>query len=175
MKLFRMLYLTMMAVCAGSAATAQTWTAVQNVPNNISAGAIALLTDGRVLVHEEGGPVENFRNWWMLTPDINGLYETGTWARVAGLPANYGPVNFGAAVLSDGRYIIEGGEKNLGLLKRTTLGAIYDPVADHWTAVNPPTGWQTIGDSPSVVLANGTYMQTSCCDQQSTSVLNRTR
>jgi hypothetical protein len=143
--------------------TAQSWTRVRNVPN-IGAGAIALLTDGRVLVHDESGNNGNWGNWWTLTPDINGNYSTGTWTQVATLPSGYGPLHFASAVLPDGRYIIEGGEDNFGILTRTTMGAIYDPVTDHWTTVNPPMGWQTIGDSPSVVLADGTYMQSSCCD-----------
>jgi hypothetical protein len=146
--------------------TAQSWTPVQNVPN-IGAGAIALLTDGRVLVHDENSMYpQNWGNWWTLTPDMNGNYATGTWARVATLPSGYGPLHFAAAVLPDGRYIIEGGEDNLGVKDaKTTLGAIYDPVTDHWTAVKPPYRWGTIGDSPSVILADGTYMQTSCCDR----------
>ncbi|MGA3318431.1 MAG: hypothetical protein ABSC64_18585 [Candidatus Korobacteraceae bacterium] len=137
---------------------------VQNVLN-IGTGAIALLTDGRVLVHDESINTQTWGNWWTLTPDINGDYATGTWAQVATLPSGYGPLHFAAAVLPDGRYIIEGGEDNLGVPDaKTTMGAIYDPVSDHWTAVNPPLGWQTIGDSPGVVLADGTYMQSSCCD-----------
>src|SRR5208283_5279614 len=48
---------------------------------------------------------------------------------------------------------------------RVRLGAIYDPIANAWTSVNPPSGWTHIGDSPSVVLANGTYMQSDCCDE----------
>ncbi len=38
------------------------------------------------------------------------------------------------------------------------MGSIYDPVANTWTVVNPPTGWSTIGDSPAIVQADGTYM-----------------
>ena len=38
------------------------------------------------------------------------------------------------------------------------MGAIYDPATNQWTAVNPPTGWSEIGDSPGIVLANGTFM-----------------
>jgi len=53
------------------------------------------------------------------------------------------------------------------------MGAIYDPLADAWTSVAPPTFFggfgpfpQTIGDAQSVVLANGTYMQADCCTNQ---------
>jgi hypothetical protein len=164
MKPLRMLWIATLAVCAVTAATAQTWTPVQNVPN-IGAGAVALLTDGRVLVHDESGNNGTWGNWWTLTPDISGNYATGTWTQVATMPSNYGPLYFGSAVLPDGRYIVEGGEYNFGNPTRGTLGAIYDPVANTWTSVNPPSGWSHIGDSPSVVLANGTLMQTNCCDQ----------
>jgi hypothetical protein len=46
------------------------------------------------------------------------------------------------------------------------LGAIYDPLANVWTPINPPSGWTTIGDASSVVLANGTFMLANCCTEQ---------
>jgi hypothetical protein len=46
----------------------------------------------------------------------------------------------------------------------TSMGAIYDPLKNKWTRVNPPAGWNAIGDSPAIVLANGTYMQADCCE-----------
>ena len=164
MKPLRMLGFAALALCAAlGVASAQTWTPVNNVPG-IGAGAVALLTDGRVLVHDESGNNGTWGNWWTLTPDINGNYATGTWTQVATMPSNYGPLYFGSAVLPDGRYIVEGGEYNFGSGVETKLGAIYDPVANAWTSVTPPTGWNNIGDGASVVLANGTYMQGSCCD-----------
>ncbi len=75
---------------------------------------MALLTDGRVLVHDESGNSGTWGNWWTLTPDINGNYATGTWKQVATMPSGYGPLYFGSAVLPDGRYIAEGGEYNNG-------------------------------------------------------------
>jgi hypothetical protein len=170
MKLSRMLGIAMIAVCAATVATAQSWTPVQNVPN-IGAGAMALLTDGRVLVHDESGNPGTWGNWWTLTPSSTGSYANGTWTQVATMPAGYGPLYFGAAVLQDGRYIAEGGEYNNGNDAWTTKGAIYDPVANTWTSVTPPSGWSSIGDSPSVILSNGTYMQSSCCDTQKQAAL----
>src|SRR5207249_8969303 len=70
------------------------------------------------------------------------------------------------AVLPDGRVIVEGGEYNLCHAVWTNLGAIYDPIADSWTPVNPPAGWKTIGDAQGVVLADGTYMLANCCTTQ---------
>ena len=85
-----------------------------------------------------------------MTPDTSGNYATGTWTQVATMPSGYAPLYFGSAVLPDGRYIAEGGEYNNGQDAWTTKGAIYDPVANTWTSVAPPSGWNSIGDSPSV-------------------------
>jgi hypothetical protein len=165
MKLLRMLGIALIVLAAVGAASAQSqWQAVQHVPN-IGAGAMALLTDGRVLVHDESGNSGTWTNWWTLTPDSTGNYATGTWTQVASMPSAYGPLYFGSAVLPDGRYIAEGGEYNFGNPQWTKLGAIYDPVANAWTSVNPPSGWSRIGDAASTVLTNGTYMLGSCCDQ----------
>ena len=172
MKLLQTLGVTVLALAAASVANAQSWTPVQNVPN-IGAGAMALLTDGRVLVHDESGNSGTWGNWWTLTPDINGNYNTGTWTQVATMPAGYGPLYFASAVLPDGRYIANGGEYNNGSDAWTTKGAIYDPVANAWTSVTPPSGWNSIGDSPSVILNNGSYIQSSCCDtQKQAAILN---
>jgi len=42
-------------------------------------------------------------------------------------------------------------------------GAIYDPVANTWTALSPPSGWTTIGDAQSIILPNTKYMLANCC------------
>ena len=148
-------------------ASAQKWQPVAKVPN-IQAGAVALLTDGRVLVHDESGNPGTFGNWYTLTPDISGKYATGKWTKVATMPSNYGPVYFGSVVLPDGRYIVEGGEYNPPICGNngcwTNLGAIYDPVKNKWTPVNPPSGWSSIGDAQAILLANGTYTQADCCE-----------
>src|SRR4029077_14900128 len=61
--------------------------------------------------------------------------------------------------LSGGRVIVEGGEYNGDSETWTNQGAIYDPVANTWTAVAPPNGgtgdWSHISDAPAVVLADG--------------------
>jgi hypothetical protein len=136
-----------------------TWTrTTNNPPANL--GTILLLTDGTVIAHEENDQNNNFatRNWYKLTPDINGSYINGTWSSIAPLPVGYGPLFFGSAVLPDGRVVVEGGEYNQYGGNFTRLGAIYDPVADAWTNVNPPSGWNSIGDASTVVLNNGTLM-----------------
>jgi hypothetical protein len=120
-----------------------------------------LLTDGTIMVADDG-----CQDWWKLTPDEFGSYVNGTWTELASLPSGYSPLYHSSAVLPDGRVIIEGGEYNFLTAVWTNLGAIYDPIANTWTPVNPPTGWSTIGDAQSVVLFDGTYMQANCCTDQ---------
>lgn len=107
---------------------------------------------------QETDTIENLATttWYKLTPDINGSYVNGTWTQIASLPANYCPLYFASAVLPDGRMIVEGGEDNTS--GSSDLGFIYDPVADDWTSVPPPSGWRYIPDVPSVILNNGTFM-----------------
>ena len=140
-----------------SAAQAQTWTKL-NHPATFDAGTALLLTDGRVLVQ-----VTDAGQYWTLTPDNTGNYVNGTWTKVASMPSGYGPLYYASAVLPDGRVIVEGGEYNLGPDEETNKGAIYDPVANSWTKVSPPTGWSNIGDAQGVILANGTFVMSSCC------------
>ena len=128
---------------------------VQSLKNPAPDGAIIAfqLTDGTVMVQ---GGAEN--DWWKLTPDNKGSYVNGTWKQLASLPSGYVPYAFASAVLADGRLLIEGGEYNNGVFAFTDLGAIYDPLKNTWTKVKPPKGWGFIGDSPSSVLPDGTYL-----------------
>jgi hypothetical protein len=138
-----------------------TWTSLAH-PLQQSLSNPILLTDGTVIAH-----VTCTELWYKFTPDIFGDYVQGTWAPIASTSTSYRPRFFGSGVLPDGRVIIEGGEYNginCPMGSRTTQGAIYDPVANTWTPVSPPPGWSTISDAAGIVLADGTYMQTSCCD-----------
>jgi hypothetical protein len=121
-------------------------------------GTELLMTDGTVMVQDSCSP-----NWFSLAPDKNGSYLNGTWTEKASMSASYGPLYFASAVLADGKLIINGGEYNFCNPVETTLGAIYDPVANTWTPVSPPSGWGRIGDAQSTVLDNGTYMLGNCC------------
>jgi hypothetical protein len=143
------------------------WTPLKHQPSFLVNGAInpILLMDGTVLIEDWGTP-----RWWRLTPDEFGNYANGTWTKIASMPNGYAPLWHSSAVLPEGRLIVEGGEY---LCTPTTcnpvwsnLGAIYDPLANTWTAVTPPAGWTTIGDAEGVILANGTYMQSNCCTKQ---------
>jgi hypothetical protein len=110
-----------------------------------------------------------------LTPDNSGSYVNGTWSQAASLPVGYSPLYFASAVLPDGRVIVEGGEYNFGIspLTSTTLGAIYSPLSDEWTPVQPPPGWCCISDGQSVVLANGQFMLANAYREQQ-ALLNAT-
>jgi hypothetical protein len=148
-----------------------TWSAVTVAPTGLSNPL--LLTDGTVMAAQGNTP-----NWFKLTPDVTGNYANGTWSQLASLPVingtQYAPLYFASAVLPDGRVLIMGGEFNgSGTFAATNLGAIYDPVADIWTAVPAPPGdqWKQIGDAPSAVLANGTFLLGSCCGRPSVAAL----
>ena len=164
MKMLQKLGISLLALLAfAGIAAAQKWTPVNNLPN-IGPGAMALLTDGRVIIHDESGNTGTWGNWWTLTPDNKGNYSTGTWKKVATMPNNYGPLYFGSVVLPDGRFVVEGGEYLNGAPTWTNEGAIYDPVKNKWTPVNPPAGWGQIGDAQAILLADGTYTQADCCE-----------
>jgi len=157
MKIFRTLgvagaILLACAVIVNAQVPAAKWTKLTHQPTFQTDTAL-LLTDGSVMMH-----VYNGTGWWKLTPTNTASYIGGTWTQLASMPTGYQPLYFASEVLPDGRVLVEGGEYNNLQGVETNKGAIYDPVANTWTNVNPPTGWSTIGDSPAVVLPNGTLM-----------------
>jgi hypothetical protein len=153
MKTFRMLGIALVACLAlPGIASAQKWQNLKHPPTFQTDTAL-LLTDGRAMVHEY-----NSSNWWSLTPNHSGSYVNGTWKQLGSMPSDYAPLYFASQVLPDGRVLVEGGEYNFLVGDETNLGAIYDPLKDKWTNVNPPSGWSEIGDSPAVILPNGTFM-----------------
>ena len=134
-------------------------------PTNVSSPI--LLTGGGVIFQgvQSGGRGTSL--WYKLSPDINGNYRNGTWTQIASFPPGYTPLFYASAVLPDGRVIVEGGEYNgSGGAVWTNKGAIYDPVANTWTSVNPPVGWSSIGDAQSAVLPNGTFMVANALTSQ---------
>jgi hypothetical protein len=147
--LFAVAVLLLTACCISQA---QTLTNLVNQPPD-GAGIVFLLTDGTVLAQGNQG-----QDWWKLTPDINGSYVNGTWAQMASLASGYDPYAFASQTLADGRVLIEGGEYNFGEFSFTNQGAVYDPVANTWTNLTPPSGWGYIGDSPSSILPNGDFL-----------------
>lgn len=145
---------------SGTPSAAQTWSAPTH-QFAYKADVALLLTDGSVMVH-----VLQSGDWWRLSPDSAGSYVNGAWSQLSSMPTGYMPFAFSTAVLPDGRVIVEGGENNYPNENNTSKGAIYDPTTNGWTMVNPPIGWPGIGDGPSVVLANGTFMLGTCCNSQ---------
>lgn len=134
----------------------QTW---RSLGAPFTAAAPLLLTDGTVMIQDL-----DTEDWWQLTPDRSGRYDLGTWRRLASMQAGYSPLYTANAVLPDGRVIVEGGEYIAGNFAFSTDGSLYDPVADTWTPVHPPAGWSSIGDASGMVLANGTFMLSDCCE-----------
>ncbi len=167
MKVLRTLGIGLFIVLAlASMGFSQKWQPVKTKAP-VPMGAILLLTDGTVMAHQEQ---QNAQNWYKLTPDLTGSYINGKWTKVATMPTIngtiYGPIFFGSVVLPDGRMVVEGGEDLCTPSCRgvwTNLGAIYDPVKNKWTPVNPPAGFSQIGDAQAILLSDGTYMQASCC------------
>src|SRR6185436_5091281 len=121
-------------------------------------GPTFLLTDGTVLMNENNAGYGT-RRWWKLTPDNTGSYVNGTWSRVAD------SINarqfFSSAVLADGRLLVCGGEYSdatgNNTQDETNLCEIYDPVANTWTSITPPTGWTRIGDGACSLLPDGRF------------------
>ena len=115
------------------------WVKVANNPG-FGASTMLLLTDGTVMVQEEGGV-----RWKKLTPDAHGSYVNGTWSDLA--PMHHTRRYYASAVLRDGRVLVSGGEySDAG--SETNATEMYDPVNDTWTEISAPTGWSRIGDSP---------------------------
>ncbi|MGH9490646.1 MAG: hypothetical protein ACRD17_09065 [Terriglobales bacterium] len=161
-----------MAFVAGFALVAvqaQSWAPLKNEPG-FNAGTAILLTDGTVMVQSVGSG-DGSGNWYLLTPDASGSYLGGTWTQLASMPSGYAPLYYASAVLPDGRVLFEGGEYNGGAQDWTGLGAVFDPVADSWTSVSPPSTWTSIGDAESVVLADGTFTLADCCGTSPMSAL----
>src|SRR5690348_16509352 len=123
--------------------SAQTLTSLVHQPP-AGANLAFQLTDGTVMCQ-----ANSLKDWWKLTPDNTGSYINGTWTKLASLQAGYVPDDFASAVLADGRVVITGGEYNNGQFTLTNLGAIYDPVANVWTPLAAPPGWDYMGDCPS--------------------------
>ena len=136
---------------------------VQNLVNQPPDGAIVgfLMTDGTVMYQGD-----QQSDWWKLTPDNTGSYVKGTWKQMPSLPSGYVPLYVSAAVLADGRLLVEGGEYLNLNYAFTHKGAIFDPVKNAWTMVKPPKGWGFIGDSPSAVLPNGKFLLGSKFDKR---------
>ncbi len=120
-----------------------------------------LLTNGSVMMQS----ISDAGVFYNLTPDSQGNYINGTWRRLSSSPAGYAPADGAQAVLADGRVLFVGGEYNQNNYSLpfapsglTNMSAVYDPVADSWTMIGAPPGVNYIGDSPSAVLPDGSFV-----------------
>ena len=129
------------------------WSQLRQSPGG-KANAMWLMQDGSVLANLNGST-----QLMALHPDGQGSYVNGSW-KPAG---NFLLIKnaFASAVLSDGRLITCGGENtgpNYSTKSETNFCEIYDPGTQSSTQLAPPPGWPSIGDSPSVVLNDGTFL-----------------
>ncbi|MEO7206183.1 MAG: hypothetical protein ABI356_07540 [Steroidobacteraceae bacterium] len=136
------------------------FTVLTNQPAEIGYLSL-LLTDGSVMM-QSASDASVFYN---LTPAADGRYVNGTWRRLASPPAGYAPADAAQVVLADGRVLFVGGEYNQNQYRLpfapsglTNMSAVYDPVADSWTMIAAPPGVEYIGDSPSAVLPDGSFV-----------------
>jgi hypothetical protein len=120
-----------------------------------------LLTDGSVMLQS----INDAGVFYSLVPDSEGSYVNGSWHELASPPTGYAPYAGSQAVLADGRVLFVGGEYNQNEYSLpfapsglTNMSAVYDPVTDVWTMIAPPPGVPYIGDSPSTVLPDGTFL-----------------
>jgi hypothetical protein len=135
-----------------------TWTILKNLPAK-NATAMWLMQDGSILANLYGE-----KQLMVLRPDAKGSYVDGLWSAA---PGNFllERAFFASAFLSDGRVVACGGEFTgadvLSEANQDESNAceIYDFFKGGPSISFPaPTGWPNIGDAPSVVLNDGTFM-----------------
>lgn len=125
------------------------WTTIANAPPD-EVATLLLLTDGTVLAQGYGTNA-----WYRLTPNAVGSYANGSWSTLAS--STEAPLYYASGVLRDGRVIYSGGEYDGFSMVFLATSEIYDPIANTWTVIPPPTGWTQIGDSPGCVLPDGRW------------------
>jgi Kelch motif len=121
------------------------WQPLTNQPG-FNTSTMILLTDGRVMVQEEGTP-----HWHALTPDDSGSYLNGKWSTLSDM--SFWRRYYASGVLRDGRFFLCGGEQS-GAGGDTNRGEIYDPVTDKWSPIQVPP-WAMVGDAACCVLPDG--------------------
>ena len=170
MKVFRIIGIALLVSVLGACiASAQSWTPVKAAPQAV--GPMLTLRDGNILAHSDQGG--NANSWYILSPDAQGKYETGTWHGPYNMQSGYSPFFFSSAVFLDGTHVlVEGGEYNNGQAVWTTIGSYgtYTPGWNNpnlsWVVNSPPSGWSQLGDAQSDLRADGSYMQANCCTKQ---------
>ncbi len=138
-----------------------TWTPLTNqFPDPGGTGTMMLLSDGTVMVQDNGFDPTKYNQWFRLTPDAGGNYANGTWSQLASMSTQR--LYFASNVLPSGKVFVLGGEFSDPNLDGniTNTGEIYDPVANTWSSIAPyPEHFGPFfGDDPSMVLPNGNIM-----------------
>jgi len=128
------------------------WNLLVHLPGGYANG-MWLMQDGSVLAN-----LYNSTQLVALRPDKGGSYANGSWYPKGNFLLE--KWSFASAVLSDGRLVTCGGEYSGPGLPQTETNfcEIYDPQTQSSTLLSPPSGWPSIGDSPSVVLNDGTFL-----------------
>ncbi len=140
-----------LAACLSSAALAQQWRPLTH-QSSVRVYGYFLLMDGRVLANEcEQSGIATTR-WWTLTPDSSGSYLNGTWSQVGSTV--YTHLYFASSITPAGKVLVAGGEYSTGG-SETNKCELFDPIANTWSPVTPPSGWNNIGDAPAATLPDG--------------------
>lgn len=129
-----------------------TWAPLVHTPGGY-ASAMWLMGDGSILAN-----IYNSTQLMSLRPDGSGNYQNGSWSQAGNflLQKQF----YSSAVLSDGRLVSCGGEYSGPGLPQTETNfcEIYDPATQSSKQFNAPPNWTNIGDGPSAVLPDGTFM-----------------
>ena len=114
-----------------------------------------LLTDGSVIVHDASASLLGGVNWYRLTPDSNGKYDTpvATWA--GPFPMANARQFWASGVLKDGRVFVIGGEKSTPA--NTPLAELFDPQTNTWSPLPKPSPQFDFiqGDACGCILSDG--------------------
>ncbi len=140
------------AAALAPTSAAGTWTPLAHDAPGI-VNLMVLLSDGTVMCSNSSGYLFS-TSWFRLTPDVHGSYVNGTWSVLAN--SHDKRLFFPSQVLRDGRVFIAGGEYGPG----GPNAELYDPVANVWTQINPPStlwnpGSNSFFDCNSEILPDG--------------------
>jgi hypothetical protein len=112
------------------------WTQMASPPSG-GVSQLLLRPDGEVMALGGAG-----KTWYMLTADSAGNYSSAgaTWTAAASMSTNRS--DFVANVLPDDKVLVLGGEHSgpNGFFTFTSMGEIYDPVANTFTDIDPFPG-----------------------------------
>lgn len=148
-----------------SAQAAGSWTPLaRQAPDYIS--TTLLLTDGTIMAQGVSGATDSgaSKHWYRLTPDAHGSYANGAWTQLADM--HHERLYYASTVLRNGKVFVAGGEYTEAGYVDTNTAEIYDPVANTWTEIAGPPGWDRIGDAPVKTLFDGTVLLGSITSYQ---------